>query len=325
MGLMPKKEKRTLVEIPEGVSEQSVRWAIENLRSEAEKHRAAWSRAEKILDSDDALNEWVRKMSFGRTSPIPIVRAAVYERSVGVPRGHEIIGRWEPFEGLRNALANDPRRPVIMRGSFECLVQRHALNGGYCANGYALKVLERYLRYTKFTCFSVDEFNDGIDAASNRIHEKISRLGGTISYHFGNHTAHFGCLGINVPRPDEPNEWGDRFGEKHRAETWVGGRQVRLTRHQFEYLKALHRIGKTAKTPEQRRLALKARRLDLDGMIVRPVERTRTRPAATPPLDRIGHQKKKAIMLKIAAEVLAAQNIDLERVFEDAQRSRHPH
>lgn len=59
-------------------------------------------------------------------------------------------------------LERDSQRPVIMRGSFYWLV-RHYSKGHYgsdCANGWCERVVKRYLRKIKYTCFNAADHRE---------------------------------------------------------------------------------------------------------------------------------------------------------------------
>jgi hypothetical protein len=107
-----------------------------------------------ILESDKKLAE----MKIGNP-PIPITRASSYDNNI--LRSQEIPG-W-------GFTSDDPRRPVLLRGSYVAL-----MTGDYPSiDDYAYKVVERYLRSIKYTCSNVEENRVNLNNLEYRIKDKI--------------------------------------------------------------------------------------------------------------------------------------------------------
>ena len=120
----------------------------------------------------------------------------------------------------------DPRRPVIMRGSIYWLV-RHYAKGGYsntCANGWCERVVERYLRRIKYTCF------DATDHHKN-MHETYCRLQGKAGFYLSFAT-------FNTP---SVSHTGNKFSAPP-YDVFIKGRHLWITLEQHRYLRRLQKI-----------------------------------------------------------------------------------
>jgi hypothetical protein len=205
--------------------EETVRQDKENQLAMA----AATKLRQDALESDEGLQTWI-DVTYGR-SPFPtppIVRANVYERGsiasglsrdgAGSVYGCQEIPSWR--HGQWDAPAFDfcdERRPVYMRGSVGVCQRIWANGNSNCANGWCFKVVKRYLRRIKFTCFNREEFyNSTID-----IRRKLSDKHYT-TYHFGNDVGHL------MYADDIVYLKGRRMHcTKERREKWLRARRAR--------------------------------------------------------------------------------------------------
>jgi len=132
------------------------------------KRKQRWdAELELLLESDIALNDWLRRRNFG--DPLPAVRASVYGN-----RCDYIQDKWSQYFG------DDPRRPVIMRGATELMVARYARSTSrHCANGFVGEVIQRWFRRRRFTCFDHGSFAK----EEKRIWQWIRRRNFRVSYH----------------------------------------------------------------------------------------------------------------------------------------------
>jgi hypothetical protein len=183
-----------------------------------------------VLESDIAFAVWARKQS-SSTCP-PFVRAEVY--------GDKIDSRCELWDVWEN---RDPRRPVLMRGS------KGFLTAVYGKNGWHGRVVERYLRIVKYTCF-----DQAMHEAMQRRVRDWARKRFYVSYHFDNQPV-FMSLG---ERPLHGNTTCWFKGEHH---SWISGEQ-------FRALKARHAKESPAKPIPPSRKKLKKKDADREARIL---------------------------------------------------------
>jgi hypothetical protein len=99
---------------------------------------------ELLLESDEMLNEVERQLKEG-----PLTRANVY--------GNSLEFRQELLPNSR-----DPRRPVLMRGSIKLCIERYSQSAPYIPNVWVSKVINRFLRIKRYTCYDKKKHNDYI-------------------------------------------------------------------------------------------------------------------------------------------------------------------
>lgn len=92
-----------------------------------------------LLSDDSAMQRWANRRAMMALAPF--TRAGSYER---VEYDQELEEFWEH--------RSDPRRPVIMRGAKVRRRNRHGTK-----SGYSLSLVDRYLRFIRFTTFDPKE------------------------------------------------------------------------------------------------------------------------------------------------------------------------
>lgn len=162
-----------------------------------------------------------------------VVLASTYESGSIHPRQELLIG-----EGLR--VYRHPRRPVALRGAVRCWIGSKALSGCYSANGAAIEMFERYLRMSKFTCFTTKDYHTQTDGIAMRIASRM-RGRGSITSTFYNHVSH---------------RWGGV-----EQEPYINGRQVwGLSPSEIGNLRAMYAIIKRTTSLEERMNAVREHR-----------------------------------------------------------------
>lgn len=161
------------------------------------------------LETDEGFDAWVGD----HCAPgAPIVRAEVYEKITDAQR---IAISW-PGE-------NSPRRPVAMRGALAILKDK------YDCDGWCGRVIERYLRMTRWTCVDRGEILDTLGRLRARLVKKRTILG----WGPGSRSELCGSDG-RLLRPQSGMSPADIV--------WVKGRRRRLTDEQITGINDLKRL-----------------------------------------------------------------------------------
>jgi hypothetical protein len=162
------------VRVPDGLDPAEAQRLLDNAAAERQRKDARLRLQRDALESDGGLRAWLHAK--GIQPFAPIVRASTYEK---YRSGAGYIDCQQlPDWGYE--LANDPRRPVLMRGSRYALVERHGwTQGHHSPNGWCAEIADRYFRRIKLTCFDPDEFEKVFRPVSAKLREKYS-----LSYHF---------------------------------------------------------------------------------------------------------------------------------------------
>ena len=128
----------------------------EQYREERRRHREH----QRVLESDIVMKEWAEKNFYGQ---FPITRRSQYG-----PTG---VCVYQEF--YQNGWLEDPRRPVVMRGSKYVLYRKHSLSTyGSSPNGWCQSVAERFFRRIKFTCIDVDEYIEMYRSVKHKLMSK---------------------------------------------------------------------------------------------------------------------------------------------------------
>ena len=181
---------------------------------------------------DKYFNRWCDEIKKGWMTT-PLVTAETYRY---IPSRQEVIGYDDPFR-------KSPVRPVFMRGAMEIIISRHALSASENANGWALLIIERYLRITKYTSFDREESLKKIDSLRRAMSKRYS-----LTYHINDH-----LIELYV-------DYRDAFNR-----IWLFGKRIYVTDHQFSYLKKLHGIIKKFDKIEDRFFTLMNHGKQLDA------------------------------------------------------------
>lgn len=158
------------VQVPTGLDPAKARAILEAAAcDEARKvERESLDRA--ALESDAGLRAWLKAEGYSQSTPI--VRAHVY--------GESGICDSQIIPGTYNTWANDPRRPVLMRGSIRVCIYRYGWSQFHTsANGWCARIVNRYIRRMKWTCFDESEFIEWFHHVHRNLKEKYC-----LSYHF---------------------------------------------------------------------------------------------------------------------------------------------
>lgn len=199
----------TIGSLPAHIIGAAERFVEEQLALEAKKLEISG------LLNDASEPEIVAHFACGYRRGTPLTLASTYldwgKRDSD--HGSELLG-WE--------WRHHPRRPVIMRGARERLIEIHGSGMSRSANGYAMEVLDRYLRKVRWTAFGDEDDHKYL----RNIARELDRRHRT-SYHFWRHVDSL----LYAARAD----WN-----QHRV--FIGGKLVWLTTAQRNYLRGLHSI-----------------------------------------------------------------------------------
>ena len=200
----------------------------------------------RILECDRAMQAWaqaklrVRRYLNSETFdvPIAIVRANTYDEVCSYQELYNLsLGPsfWR--------FQNDPRRPVMMKGSQQYLRIAYGLSSGHSDNGYCLSLFDEIIKRYKITCFDRNEwllFRRRIEAEFRKKYN--------LSYHYGNKvSAYYGLPG---------RDWNGDYS------AIIGGKHVYLTSNQFKTLAKMQQIIRKTETASERLSLLKQYRQD---------------------------------------------------------------
>ncbi len=162
----------------------------------------------RCLEDDDALREWISFNVHG----VRVVRAFQFKGAV--PWQHEFLD----FEWCRH----DERRPVVAKATKSVLFRDNAFAMGSSApGGWYYKVLLRYLRAIKYTCFDRAEHEDNM--INLLCHRRRYR--------------------------GSPGIW--KRVHMRDGECWINGKEkLFLSEHQLHYLRKLWELSQKLKTVE---------------------------------------------------------------------------
>ena len=207
------------IDLPDGIEKEALERAIRNLQSAAKKKLLL----QQGFESTEAMQRYVD---------------SIYD-----PRHFHVL--WEPlktygeswryidmFVSSEAMASGDDRAPVFMRGSRAVCVKKYSLStvGGDVANGWCLRILERYIKRYKITALDIHEFLARMEDVAHRLAQKHYT-----TYHF------FNGFYLLCPRDDEALLWGET---------------KRITKHQRSYIKKLRGLVKKYDSLEQRWTAL---------------------------------------------------------------------
>jgi hypothetical protein len=218
------------VDVPANVSPDVLRAHGEALAEELARKSSEEDERRRVLECDEALAKWIKEKGIKRA----VVRARTYDSDGS--QQHNLY--YQEFWGFRS---DDPRRPVIMRGSLWRLVRIHSNSYSASHNGWCDMVMSRWIRAKKITAFSGDEFREQTDDAAYTLSK---RHGCTHHFHDG------------------------RWGWKHWDDSiFMDGKRIRgLTSGQVAYIKKLDAIRKKTMLIDARReLLMSAQRDRLRG------------------------------------------------------------
>lgn len=220
-------------EIPPGIDAERLRRDVAALVANERYRVDSEASARACLEGDGGFERWVSDFRQNSSPPrmrdVPIVRACRYEKV----SFYQEVGSYWPWP---KEFKKDPRRPVFIRGARAVLGLRHDKNPAlyktsWCDNGWLERVAERYLRFTKYTCFCAIQHDYRMHDLSGRWYQRGRDV-------CGGHFRHPTLRGVQ----------GDGT-----QDAWVNGRHHwSLTREQVRRLKKMHGIRDKAEIAESR-------------------------------------------------------------------------
>ena len=168
---------------------------IERAIAEVHRKREEKQFRQRVLESDEAMTEWLKQHGpFDRR--VPITRRSVYGER-GIHDRQELFPHDE---------RTDMRRPVIMRGAYYFII-----SGSHDAR----KLVKRYLRMKRYTCFDKKE--------NTEILMRVDRL---VSQHLSKHGLHACTRHVGLIDSSEFTvDWfpADAWMPKGCCSVWVNG------------------------------------------------------------------------------------------------------
>ena len=168
-----------------------------------------------VLLSDDAMHAWAER----NFHDLVITRRKTY--------GSKQLHLYQEFYTF--GWLEDPRRPVVMKGSKHCLYRQYSLSPyGDSPNGWCKHILTRWAKKNKYTACSYEDYEQsGMPEAKRKLQRKHYANGRGWEYDF-------------IPRPKEI--------------VWINGNiYYGLTGHQLIYLRKIWRISQGIEKLERKR------------------------------------------------------------------------
>lgn len=208
------------IDVPDGVNVDAIIQGANYLIADEQRRQQNTIDYKLVLESDDHLRAWAKNIKHQM-----IVRADRYS---------VVWHEQELWPSLTGAPVlpdkEDSRRPVLMKGAIDVLIAKYSHSSAHIANGYAERVISRYLRLNKYTCLDRKEHEENM----RPIHKWARR-----NFHLSHKFSLTDDYDFAVHKPSELS-----------GQAWIAGQHVKLTDHQFKYITNLQAIAFRARRLE---------------------------------------------------------------------------